>query len=84
MIGLILGTLVAGFVVAELYKKYATPDEKQRWQNFVKMHHGEVGAVMAGVGLLAKSPKLIGSGLGLMLHDKADSNKWFNGKGVSY
>ncbi len=77
MLGLILVTLVGAYAVAELYKKYATPAEKRSWQNFVNMHHGEAGTIITTAGLLTKSPKLIGSGLGLMFHDKADSNKWF-------
>lgn len=77
MLGLILGTLVLGYLAAEVYQRYATPQEKREWQNFVKMHHGEAGAIMAAVGLATKSPKIIGSGLGLMFHDKDDSEQWF-------
>jgi len=77
MIPLILG-IVSTFVVAEVYKRYATPQQKRNWENFAKMHHGEAGAIMTVTGAVAKSPALIGSGLGLMFHDRKDSNKWFN------
>jgi len=36
---------------------------------------------MTGAGILSKSPTLIGSGLGLMIHDKDDSQKWFKDNG---
>jgi len=80
MIPVILATLVGGYVLAEIYKKYTTPPQKQKWENFVKTHHGEAGAIMTGVGIMTTSPTLIGSGLGLMIHDKSDVNKWFNQK----
>lgn len=67
------GTYLAG----ELYKKYATPEQKNKWENFVKMHHGEAGVLMTGTGILARSPNLTASGIGLMLHDKDDAGKWF-------
>lgn len=66
-----------GYIAGELYKKYATPEEKRKWENFVKMHHGEAGAIMTGVGILTKSPRLAATGIGLMYHDRKDQNKWF-------
>ena len=29
------GTYLAG----EAYKRYATPEQKRRWENFAKVHH---------------------------------------------
>lgn len=78
MVPVILATLIGGYVIAEVYKKYATPQEKQKWESFVKTHHGEAGAIMTVAGLATKSPSLIGSGIGLMIHDKDDVNKWFS------
>ncbi len=69
--------LVGGYVVAELYKKYATPEEKRKWGNFVNMHHGEAGVLMTAVGMLTKSPRLAATGIGLLLHDNKDQDKWF-------
>jgi len=80
MIPLILG-LVGGYVVAEAYKWYTSNYEKARWQNFVKMHHGEAGAILTAAGIVSKSPGLIGSGIGLMFHDRKDANRWFRGYG---
>jgi len=76
MIPLILG-LVGGYIVAEIYKQYATSIEKRKWQNFAKIHHGEAGALLTAAGVVTKSPGLIGSGIGLMFHDRKDVNKWF-------
>ena len=76
MIWLVAG-LIGSYAIAEIYKKYTTTDEKYRWEKFVKTHHGEAGAIMAVAGLAAKSPTLTGLGIGLMLHDKDDANKWF-------
>jgi hypothetical protein len=69
--------LAGGYLLAEIYKKYTTPAEKSRWENYVNMHHGEAGAIMTGVGILTKSPRLATTGIGLMLHDRKDQNKWF-------
>jgi len=77
MIPLIIAALVGGYALAEGYKKYTTPQQKQNWENYVKTHHGEAGVLMTVAGLVAKSSTLIGSGIGLMLHDKNDADKWF-------
>lgn len=65
------------YLAGEVYKKYATPEQKRKWENFTKMHHGEAGAIMTGVGILTRSPNLTASGIGLMLHDRDDAEKWF-------
>ena len=69
---------LGAIVVAELYNKYAKPQEKYEWENKVKIHHGEFGALTALGGILADSPKLVTTGIGLMLHDWQDRDKWFN------
>ncbi len=70
----VLGTIA----VAELYRNF-TSEEKQEWENKIRMHHGEVGALMALVGLLTESPRLAATGIGLAVHDINDVNKWFTG-----
>jgi hypothetical protein len=70
--------LIGAVIVAELYNKHATPEEKHEWENKVKTHHGAFGALMALGGILTDSPKLIATGAGLMAHDWDDRNKWFN------
>lgn len=77
---------VGAIAVAEIYKKYSTPQEKFDWENWIKLHHGEVGAVAAVLGLATKSPRLTAVGLGLAAHDIADMPKWFSGDktGVKY
>jgi len=77
VIPLILAALVGGYILAQGYKKYATPQQKQKWENYVKTHHGEAGVIMTAAGIVVKSPTLIGSGIGLMFHDKNDADKWF-------
>ena len=73
--------IVAGsYLVGELYKKFATPEQKRKWEGLVRMHHGEAGAIMAGAGMLAKSPSLTATGIGLMLHDRSDAGKWFRNR----
>ena len=67
------------YLAGEAYKRYATPQQKNNWERFVKMHHGEAGLLMAVAGILAKSPTLAASGAGLMAHDRADYKKWFSG-----
>lgn len=77
MIRSFLISLAAAYIAAEIYTQFATPQQKQKWEKFVKTHHGEAGVLIATAGLAAKSPGLIGSGIGLMIHDKDDVNKWF-------
>jgi hypothetical protein len=65
-------------VVAEAYKKFTTSEEKFDWENWIKMHHGEVGAIATILGVATKSPRLAAVGLGLALHDINDAPKWFS------
>ena len=77
---IVAGAYVVGsYIAGEAYKKYATPQQKRKWENFAKVHHGEAGIVMLGAGILTKSPNLAASGVGLILHDRDDYNKWFTG-----
>ncbi|GEM_PF-2531880 len=71
--------LIGSFAAAELYKRFASPEQKARWEGFVKMHHGEAGVIMTALGALIRSPNLAMAGIGLMLHDREDKNKWFTG-----
>ncbi len=77
MIQLILVGFVGSLLVAEGYKKFTTPQQKRKWENYIKTHHGEAGVLMTAAGIITKSPTLIGSGVGLMLHDRNDARKWF-------
>ena len=70
---------VSGYLVAEAYDKCTTPGEKEKWESWVKTHHGEAGVLVTGAGIAAKSPMLTGFGCGLMLHDRKDAAKWFSG-----
>ena len=72
--------LIGAVAVAEIYKRYATPAQKRKWENFARMHHGEAGAILTAAGIVTRSPSLAASGIGLMLHDQKDANKWFRGK----
>jgi len=69
----------ASYLAGEVYKTHVPSEQKRKWENLVKVHHGEAGIVMLGAGLLTKSPNLAASGIGLILHDRDDSNKWFTG-----
>jgi len=68
-----------GWTISKIYQKYTTPDEKNRFENWVKLHHGEVGFLGFLLGLLVKSPTTIGVGAGLMYHDRKDVPLWFTG-----
>lgn len=68
-----------GYLAAETYDRCMTPEEKKRWESWVKTHHGEAGVLMMDAGIAAKSPALAGFGLGLMVHDREDAAKWFSG-----
>ena len=69
----------ASYSAAEAYARFMTPDHKRAWESRVQMHHGEVGVGMVVGGAAAKSPFAVGAGLGLALHDRKDSEKWFTG-----
>ena len=70
---------VASYLGAEAYERCTTPEQKKAWESRVQVHHGEVGVGMLVGGAAAKSPFAVGAGLGLALHDRKDSEKWFTG-----
>ena len=67
------------FALAEAYRLLTTPEQKKRWEGFVKTHHGEAGVIIAIIGALARYPTLIGIGAGLAIHDIDDALEWFRG-----
>jgi len=71
---------LGAIVVAELYNKYAKPQEKSEWENEVNIHHGEFGLLTALAGILADSPKTVATGIGLMTHDWKDGEQWFKNR----
>ena len=71
---------LGAMVVAELYNKYVTPQEKYEWENKVDIHHGEFGLLTALAGILTDSPKTITTGIGLMAHDWKDRDQWFKNR----
>ena len=79
MIFLLLAVTAGAYLLGEAYTRYATPEQKKEWENFVKVHHGEAGAIILSAGLVTKSPNLSALGMGLMIHDREDYKKWFTG-----
>ena len=71
-----IGALV-GVLAPEAYRLVTTPEQRMEWEGFVRTHHGEVGVILAAIGLATKSPTLAGIGAGLALHDRDDIAKWF-------
>ncbi len=71
--------LTASYLACDAYERYVPPQQKQKWENAVKVHHGEAGLLMTAAGILTKSPNLISLGVGLALHDRKDYKKWFTG-----
>lgn len=68
---------VVGVGACEAYRLLATPEQKRRWEGFVRTHHGEAGVALVAIGLALKSPALVGIGTGLALHDIDDAAEWF-------
>lgn len=66
--------------MAEAYTRVVPSTQKRKWENFVRMHHGEAGLIMTALGIASRSPSLAASGIGLTMHDWPDKNKWFNGR----
>ena len=65
------------YLLAEGYKRFFPLETKTRWENKLKIHHGEAGVLMTIGGIAAKSPGLTASGISLILHDRNDWRKWF-------
>lgn len=76
MMGFLLAAGIA-YMTGEVYKRLVPSKRKREFEEGVKIHHGEVGAVMTAAGLIMRSPTLAGFGIGLMLHDRNDYKKWF-------
>jgi len=70
---------IGAITVAELYRRYATNEEKNALESKVKAHHGEVGILAALLGGLTGHLGVAATGLGLALHDIDDMPKWFTG-----
>ena len=73
---LAIGTAL-GFTISEAYRHLASPEQKARWEEFIKTHHGEAGVFTTALGALTKSPTVLGMGIGLAIHDRNDASKWF-------
>ena len=71
-----------GYTLGELYKNNVSADKKQKWENTVKIHHGEAGIIIALAGMIFESSTFTGIGIGLALHDIDDGGKWFTGDKV--
>ena len=69
--------MLLGLAIAEGYRWLTTRKQKNRWEGFIKTHHGEAGIIAAVVGALTRSPTLMGMGIGLAIHDRGDASKWF-------
>ena len=78
MIPQILVGILLAYIASEAYARWATPQQKRAWEDFVRIHHGEAGAILACIGAVARSPTILASGIGLMLHDRKDCRKWFS------
>ena len=70
---LLLGTLA----ISEGYKRYVSPEQKEKWEGTIKMHHGEAGILLTLAGIMLRSPNITSVGIGLALHDHKDAKKWF-------
>lgn len=66
-----------GAGVCEAYQQLTTP--KKIWEGSVRMHHGDADVILAAIGLVVKSPALLGMGAGLALHDRDDAAEWSRG-----
>lgn len=72
---LLVGAALYG--LACTYEKYVPPDLKRKFENWIKSHHGEWGALGMAGGILTNSPNLFSAGIALAFHDRKDGNKWF-------
>lgn len=65
------------YTLCYAYEHYTTAEEKNNWESKIKLHHGEVGILVAILGFLLRSLTLILSGISLALHNIDDVGKWF-------
>ena len=71
--------LAGAYLVAEGYRRYVSPEKKAEWENQIKAHHGEWGALAGILGAATGYYGLAAAGAGLALHDIDDLSKWFTG-----
>ena len=68
---------LVSYGIAEIYRQHIPQSIKKNWENFINMHHGEAGIHLLSTGISKNDPVMIGSGVGLAVHDHNDINKWF-------
>jgi len=68
---------IGTYLLAEGYNRFVPGETKRRWENKIRVHHGEAGILFTIGGIVAKSPGLTASGISLILHDRNDWRKWF-------
>jgi hypothetical protein len=89
LVELLLEALVGGLsgcIVGELVNELhgsCSPHERDEWEKNRILHHGDVGCLAVQAGGTLKSPFLLGIGIGLMISDAKDANKWIVPKYLS-
>jgi len=73
-----------GLLAGEIYRRYATGEEKERWENFVSSHHGEWGILALILGATTGHYGMAATGAGLALHDINDIENWFTNNNKEY
>jgi len=71
--------LAGAYLAAESYKRYVSPEKKAEWEDYIKSHHGEWGALAGILGAITGHYGIAAAGVGLALHDINDISKWFTG-----
>jgi hypothetical protein len=71
--------LIAGLTAPKLYEKLS-PEDKNYLKEKFGMHHGEVGILMILGGALSRNHGLSAFGVGLVIDDWKDRDKWFKKK----
>jgi hypothetical protein len=74
-----VASVYAGFVGGELVRAHynsLTPEQQAIWDQKRLIHHGQLGVLMAGTGLLLMNPGytplISGLGVGLVISDRDD------------
>ena len=62
--------VIGGIIARQIYKRYATPQQKRKVEEFMQKHPTEVGLVMMGAGVFTRSPRLVISGVWSVWHNK--------------
>lgn len=68
-IGFFLGKVAVG-----VYNTVFTPEQRKQIEEIVKTHHFEYGVATATGGIIAKSPKAVGTGISWMTDDWKDKD----------